>query len=187
MQLSERPVDATPAPRVKEAKARHYPALDGLRGVAILAVFFYHFAGGQSSRNIFVQIWSGVAGIGWMGVDLFFVLSGFLITGILFDTAHKQAKVRNFYARRSLRIFPLYYGVLLVFLLLTPVLPLHWRPGHLLYFFYLSNVMPILTPGLSSPGPKMVVGHLWSLAVEEQFYLIWPFIVWYVKDRRKLL
>ena len=167
--------------------AHHYPALDGIRGIAILLVFCYHFAGKGNSANWLIRIWSGIAGTGWMGVDLFFVLSGFLITGILYDTAHKQHRIRNFYARRSLRIFPLYYGVLLLFLVLTPVLNLHWRPGHLLYFFYLSNMMPILTPGLSSPGRGMMVGHLWSLAVEEQFYLLWPFVVWHVRQRVKLM
>jgi peptidoglycan/LPS O-acetylase OafA/YrhL len=66
-----------------------------------------------------------------MGVDLFFVLSGFLITGILFDTAHVQARIKNFYAHRALRIFPLFYGVLFGFLLLTPVLHLQWHLGPL--------------------------------------------------------
>jgi peptidoglycan/LPS O-acetylase OafA/YrhL len=171
----------------KRGISRHIPALDGIRGIAILLVFFYHFNGSHKSANLVVRTWTGLADTGWVGVDLFFVLSGFLITGILFDTAHERAKVKNFYARRSLRIFPLYYGVLLVFLLLTPVLQLHWKPGHLLYFVYLSNMMPILTPGLQSPGPGMMAGHLWSLAVEEQFYLIWPFIVWHIGKRKKLL
>ena len=120
-----------------------------------------------------------------MGVDLFFVLSGFLITGILFDTAHKQARIKNFYARRALRIFPLFYGVLFGFLLLTPVLHLHWRPGHLMYFFYMQNMTGFM--GLQSPGNKMVIVHFWSLAVEEQFYLLWPFVVWAFPDRKKLL
>jgi peptidoglycan/LPS O-acetylase OafA/YrhL len=179
-----------PLPVASEPKGdsnRHYPALDGLRGIAILAVFCYHFSGGQTSSNWLIETWSSIAETGWLGVDLFFVLSGFLITGILYDTAHRPNRVRNFYARRSLRIFPIYYGVLLLFLALTPVLGLHWKPGHLLYFFYLSNMMPILTPGLGSPGHWMIVGHLWSLAVEEQFYLVWPFIVWHVRDRRTLL
>jgi peptidoglycan/LPS O-acetylase OafA/YrhL len=171
----------------KGESSQHYPALDGLRGIAILAVFCYHFGGGRTSSNWLIDIWSSLADTGWMGVDLFFVLSGFLITGILYDTAHLPNRVRNFYARRSLRIFPIYYGILLLFLALTPVLGLHWKPGHLLYFFYLSNMMPIFAPGLASPGHWMMVGHLWSLAVEEQFYLVWPFIVWHVRDRRTLL
>lgn len=173
--------------KFESGSGRHYPALDGLRGIAILAVFCYHFGGGRTSSNWLIRAWSSFAETGWIGVDLFFVLSGFLITGILYDTAHRPNRIKNFYARRSLRIFPLYYGILLFFLVLTPVLHLHWTPGHLLYFFYLSNMMPILTPSLDSPGHWMMVGHLWSLAVEEQFYLVWPFIVWHVRDRRTLL
>jgi peptidoglycan/LPS O-acetylase OafA/YrhL len=187
VQVSQLDIPQPAEHKPKGESSRHYPALDGLRGIAILAVFCYHFGGGRASSNWLIETWSSIADTGWMGVDLFFVLSGFLITGILFDTAHRPNRARNFYARRSLRIFPLYYGILLLFLALTPVLHLHWKPGHLLYFFYLSNMMPILTPNLGSPGHWMMVGHLWSLAVEEQFYLIWPFIVWHVPDRRKLL
>ncbi len=85
---------------------QHNAALYGLRGVAILSVMLYHFTGSYKGANPLLRLWSLVAGAGWMGVDLFFVLSGFLITGILYDTAHAEHKVRNFYARRALRIFP---------------------------------------------------------------------------------
>jgi peptidoglycan/LPS O-acetylase OafA/YrhL len=173
--------------QLREPSSRHYPALDGLRGVAILAVFFSHFGGGHKSTNFVIRTWSHIADAGWMGVDLFFVLSGFLITGILLDTANRQDKVKNFYARRALRIFPLFYGVLFGFLLLTPVLHLQWRAGHLLYFFYLSNMIPVLAPGLPAPGTGVSLVHFWSLAVEEQFYLLWPFVVWVAKDRTVLL
>ena len=173
--------------RLREPSSPHYPALDGLRGVAILAVFFSHFGGGHKSTNFVIRTWSHIADAGWMGVDLFFVLSGFLITGILLDTANREDKVRNFYARRALRIFPLFYGVLFGFLLLTPVLHLQWRAGHLLYFFYLSNMIPVLAPGLPAPGTGVSLVHFWSLAVEEQFYLLWPFVVWVAKDRTVLL
>jgi peptidoglycan/LPS O-acetylase OafA/YrhL len=176
-----------PATQTREKSSKHYPALDGLRGIAILAVFFSHFGGGHKSTNLVIRIWSHVADAGWIGVDLFFVLSGFLITGILLDTAHQENRAKNFYARRALRIFPLFYGVLCGFLLLTPVLHLQWRAGHLLYFFYLSNMIPVLAPGLRSPGTSVGLVHLWSLAVEEQFYLLWPFAVWFIKDRKKLL
>lgn len=172
---------------VKSTNEHRVLALDGIRGLAILGVFCYHFGGGHQSRNFIVHAWSLAAGAGWMGVDLFFVLSGFLITGILFDTSHKQGRVKNFYVRRALRIFPLFYGVLFAFLALTPILHLRWHFGHLLYFFYMSNMAGLLDPGLQSPGDKMVIIHFWSLAVEEQFYLLWPFVVWFVKDRRKLL
>lgn len=187
METSESVLKRPVQGRAQSARTSHYPALDGIRGIAILLVFFYHFNSSQQSANVVIRIWTSLAGAGWIGVDLFFVLSGFLITGILFDTAHEKSRVKNFYARRSLRIFPLYYGVLLAFLVLTPVLHLHWKAGHLLYFLYLSNMMPILTPGLQSPGPAMMAGHLWSLAVEEQFYLMWPSIVWLVGGRRRLL
>lgn len=122
-----------------------------------------------------------------MGVDLFFALSGFLITGVLYDTAHQDSKVRNFYARRALRIFPLFYAVLGGLLLLTPVLHMNWRPEHLLYFCYLSNMNSLLVPNFQSPSQWVNLGHLWSLAVEEQFYLLWPFVVWNVRSRKTLL
>jgi peptidoglycan/LPS O-acetylase OafA/YrhL len=166
---------------------QHNTALDGLRGVAILSVMLYHFTGSYKGANPLLRLWSLVAGTGWMGVDLFFVLSGFLITGILYDTAHAERRVRNFYARRALRIFPLFYAVLFGLLLLTPVLHMHWRPEHLLYFFYLSNIDHLLVPDFQLPSRWVNLGHLWSLAVEEQFYLLWPFVVWRVKNRTTLL
>jgi peptidoglycan/LPS O-acetylase OafA/YrhL len=168
-------------------KTKHYSALDALRGVAILDVMLYHFTGGYKGNNPALRIWSSIVDSGWMGVDLFFVLSGFLITGILFDAACNENRARNFYARRALRIFPVFYGVLLGFLLLTPVLHLHWTAGHLLLFLFLSNMTGILAPGLGAVHPWINLGHLWSLAVEEQFYMLWPFVVWWIRDRKKLL
>src|SRR5260370_40419549 len=103
---------------------------------------------------------------GGYGVDLFFVLSGFLITGILLDTRSDEHYFRNFYGRRALRIFPLYYAVLAVILLC-------YRDSGsyvLLSFFQFSNLAPIL-------GVTMVNGAMWSLSVEEHFYLCWPLIV----------
>ena len=124
---------------------------------------------------------------GWAGVDLFFVLSGFLITGILLDTRDSKFYFRNFYARRILRIFPLFYGVLLVLLLATPILHLLWRPGHILYFFYLGNIAGHIDPSLNFVLPAVNLTHTWSLAVEEQFYLVWPLVIWLVFDRRNLV
>jgi peptidoglycan/LPS O-acetylase OafA/YrhL len=166
---------------------RHYAALDGLRGVAILSVMLYHFTGGYNGANPALRLWSFIADAGWMGVDLFFALSGFLITGILYDTAQAEDKIKNFYARRALRIFPLFYAVLFALLLLTPVLHFHWRAEHLFYFFYLTNVAVLFAPNFQPPSQWINLGHLWSLAVEEQFYMLWPFIVWRVRQRITLL
>ena len=164
----------------------HYPALDGVRAVAFLLVF------GQHYLNL---PW------GWTGVDLFFVLSGFLITGILFDTRSREHRVRDFYVRRVLRIFPLYYGVLLVIFALTPLAHWQWNGYWLAWPLFLGNVVRFVhpystdpaylavTPGALVTGGQLVfyIGHFWSLAVEEQFYLVWPAVVFLVRDRRRLL
>jgi peptidoglycan/LPS O-acetylase OafA/YrhL len=113
---------------------------------------------------------------GWLGVDLFFVLSGFLITGILLDSRERSHYFRNFYARRFLRIMPLYFSVIFVFLLCYR----HSWPYFALSTVFAANLAHIF--GISVPhGP----GVLWSLAVEEHFYLLWPVLV-YVLDRRRL-
>lgn len=124
---------------------------------------------------------------GWMGVDLFFVLSGFLITGILLDTREHPRYFTNFYARRALRIFPLYYSVLAVLLVLTPWLHLRWHTGHLAYLIYAGNLASNLNPNLEQVLPAVSFLHLWSLAVEEQFYLIWPLLVLAVANRHRLV
>jgi peptidoglycan/LPS O-acetylase OafA/YrhL len=123
----------------------------------------------------------------WPGVDLFFVLSGFLITGILLDTRDDPHFFRNFYARRALRIFPLFYGVLFLLVALTPILHLQWRPGHLAQFFYVSNIAGHVDPTLNDLLPAVSLTHFWSLAVEEQFYIIWPMIVLRARDESTLL
>src|SRR6476660_8253758 len=94
------------------AQRTHCPALDGLRGIAILLVVLYHNFGFNSYFNY-----------GWLGVDLFFVLSGFLITDILLNTMNTKNYFRNFYARRVLRIFPLYYLSLFLFIIILPLFP----------------------------------------------------------------
>jgi peptidoglycan/LPS O-acetylase OafA/YrhL len=169
----------------------HYASLDGVRGVAILLVIIYHFS---SSLNV-LGITNPVLGlfrVGWCGVDVFFALSGFLITGVLLDTKSSPDYFRNFYARRVLRIFPLYYGSLVVVFLLRLALPgagvwgLHdglLSPGSLLWpSLYLQN-FAILLHGSSVTG---VTTHYWSLAVEEHFYLIWPLLIW-LGSRRQII
>lgn len=128
-----------------------------------------------------------ISRFGAHGVDLFFVLSGLLITGILYDSLGDPRFFRKFYARRALRIFPLYYGVLFALLLLTKPLHLHWQHMQWVLLAYLQNtnlVMPYDRFGL---GPGINIDHLWSLAVEEQFYLVWPILVFLVAARGRVL
>ena len=149
------------------------PELDTIRGIAVLLVLFFH---GFGFRYGLV----GLAGIpklfvaatlpGWVGVNLFFVLSGFLITGILLDTKNRADYYRRFYLRRALRILPVYYAVLFLLAVATRVhlveRPISWQFLGL-SCVYLANVTDLL-------GVPMQFGVLWSLAVEEHFYLLWP-------------
>ncbi|HEY1904048.1 MAG TPA: acyltransferase [Terracidiphilus sp.] len=165
-----------------------YPALDGMRAIAFLMVFGQHY----------LHIpW------GWTGVDLFFVLSGFLITGILFDSRNDAHRVRNFYVRRTLRIFPLYYGVMLALVLLEPFVHWQWNWHWIAWPAYVGNFARFIHPYLpgaplqrladfqpTTGGPPgrvpFYLGHFWSLCVEEQFYLIWPWLVFSIRNRRTL-
>jgi peptidoglycan/LPS O-acetylase OafA/YrhL len=173
------------APR--EKRMPHIQALDGVRGLAIILVLLVHllWSSNRSTGHLLLDLLLKIKNTGWVGVDLFFALSGFLITGILFDSLTSKHYFRNFYMRRALRIFPLYYGVLLIlFILFRPT----WNTGRQLYLlpFYLQNTS-WWWHGSQVGAIKDVTGHLWSLAVEEQFYLVWPVIVFLIRDRRKLL
>jgi peptidoglycan/LPS O-acetylase OafA/YrhL len=161
----------------------HILALDGLRGVAILLVVACHFV---SNLRITADGWAwplvAFAHAGWIGVDLFFVLSGFLITGILIDARGSSSYFKAFYARRALRILPAYYGFLIVIFIVLPLLNVGVGDNAMLarenqswYWLHLTNVMMALgeLPG-HGPYPNTL---FWSLAVEEQFYFIWPAIV----------
>lgn len=164
------------------ALRRHIPELDGLRGIAVLLVCMSHYAHKMNGARWETIFFNG-AKSGWIGVDLFFVLSGFLITGILLDTRDSPGYLRNFFARRILRIFPLYYCALMLYFCFFRVVheqgsPVP-HPGWLL--LYGSNVFTAL-----HGWPSVWVGHFWSLAVEEQFYIVWPFCVLLVPVRMLL-
>jgi peptidoglycan/LPS O-acetylase OafA/YrhL len=169
-----------------------FPALDGIRAVAVTLVFMDHYGGGAHGGRLLNTI-NVMREHGWVGVDLFFVLSGFLITGILFDTRNDSHFFKRFFVRRSLRIFPVFYLVVAVLLALTPLLQYQWRPGHLLFLVYMGNFWANHDFSLyevvsgNHPHFNALIGHFWSLCVEEQFYLLWPAVVWVVRDRVKLL
>jgi peptidoglycan/LPS O-acetylase OafA/YrhL len=150
--------------------------LDGIRGIAILAVVFYH------ATERLEGAWRTAGSWGWMGVDLFFVLSGFLITGILLDARESPSRLYygGFYARRALRILPAFV-VLMIALLNAPgftglSLDDYARVAdhQLWYWAFLGNAL-VAIGGWAAVVPQ--TGPLWSLAVEEQFYLIWPSVV----------
>jgi len=157
---------------------RHIPALDGVRGCAAAAVFAFHYGGGAQSSFLPLRVIGNIHHFGWAGVSLFFVLSGFLISGILWDGYQKPSWWRRFYVRRSLRIFPLYY--LAIFLAVAVWLAFHIPLRQLtplwVYVLYLEN-FPVLFPLISHLPASVEIGHFWSLAVEEQFYLLWPFVL----------
>lgn len=155
-------------------------ALDGVRGIAIALVIFYHaFANLAATPQPGAPLaWAGKSA--WVGVDLFFVLSGYLITGILLQTRDRPGYFRIFYMRRFFRIFPLYYSYLL-FLFLVARFHVKWQAIHLSWhFFYLSNL------GMAFHDAGGLVSHLWSLSVEEQFYLVWPALILLVPRRHTI-
>ncbi len=135
---------------------------------------------------------------GWIGVDLFFVLSGFLITGILYDTRNDKHFFRTFYTRRALRIFPLYWGFFA--LLAICWLPLRGCGTSATIWTYAAYIGNLVAPAVLAHGhnPTMIhlrnnpeyalrIDHFWSLCVEEQFYLAWPLAVWVLRGRRALM
>jgi peptidoglycan/LPS O-acetylase OafA/YrhL len=171
-----------------KGRDEHYQALDGIRGLAILLVFLAHIYG--TVHYFRATAMGGIlalAAVGWTGVDLFFVLSGFLITGILIRAVNGPRYFRNFYIRRALRILPVFYGVFLLLAILTPFLHLEWHRGHIAYLVYCQNIAMSFFPGLTVVNPAIYLTHFWSLAVEEQYYMLWPGAIWLLRDERKVM
>jgi len=167
-EIQPRPTVSLPGP------GTHLPALDGLRGLAVILVVVFHIFGAEPvPEQTLPRLLYMTTRLGQTGVDLFFVLSGFLITGILFDTKGSTRYFRNFYGRRTVRIFPLYYGVLVVALIVLPHLfgrrELGINPVWL--WTYTANLP------MSAGADAEPFGHFWTLAIEEQFYLVWPVVV----------
>lgn len=188
-----------PASRKREPSGERIPVLDGIRGIAILLVMLFHFwenGTNPAGPSLWQHVYLYSAGMGWTGVDLFFVLSGFLITGILYDSRDSPHYFRVFYGRRTVRIFPLYYAALIFFFLVVPLLLAHIHHGvstamrnsihttpvaRLFAWTYIINWYEGFRGWDAIPHPLQ---HFWSLAIEEQFYLVWPFLVLRLPRRR---
>lgn len=161
-------------------KNKYIPELDGLRGIAILMVLCYHYFPNSIICNF-----------GWSGVDLFFVLSGFLISSRLIPFLDQQNIILKFYRNRFLRIVPLYFSFLIIFFLswflftsaqtkqLTAFYQEHWWQ----FFIFIQNWIFII----DNPQSALHLNHLWSIAIEEQFYLIFPFLVFIIRKRKSLV
>ncbi len=152
---------------------KYIPQFDFLRGIAVLLVMLFH-----ASHDVQSFPMARYISFGWTGVDLFFVLSGFLITGILFDTRDRKDYFANFYARRILRIWPLYFALLSVMFLAVPVVAPRWSAAAMenakpawAFVLFVQN----LAIGHAITGP---LSATWSLAIEEQFYFVWPLVIW---------
>jgi peptidoglycan/LPS O-acetylase OafA/YrhL len=175
-------------------KQDRIPALDGMRGCAVVLVLCWHYIPCQLAaepRSMEAVVWR-IFSLTYTGVDLFFVLSGFLIAGILLDHRDAGNYFRVFYARRVCRIFPLYFLVLGLFVVLTAV-GLDQAPG---FEWLLGNPLPLWSYATFTQNVPMGLHHdfgsqwlapTWSLAVEEQFYLVVPLLVWLLPRRRLAL
>ncbi|MFU8805399.1 MAG: acyltransferase family protein, partial [Bradymonadaceae bacterium] len=170
---------ANPPEKAPSRAIPYYAGLDGLRAIAVILVLLLHARAllGIPSEILHSPAWRWTAG-GWMGVDLFFVTSGFLITSILITIRSRRQSLKIFWLRRGLRIFPLYYLYLFVLIGISysslsvgyPDLPdkiWQWLP----FFIYAGNFGLIFMP----PNPVETI-ILWTLSVEEQFYAIWPIL-----------
>lgn len=165
---------------LRDDQQKHVTELDGVRGMAILMVVCFHYFPTMD-----------IASSGWMGVDLFFALSGYLITGRLLLTRSSGDYFLRFYRNRILRIFPLYYLVLLVFYAAVFLLAKTEHMGRLAFytehapgFFFFAENWTFIRHGLPADG---YLNHFWSLAIEEQFYLVWPLIIYFISSEKMRL
>jgi peptidoglycan/LPS O-acetylase OafA/YrhL len=164
-------------------KIAYYKELDGVRGIAALMVMCFHFFQYLDSTNPIILMIKKVSIFGQTGVSLFFVLSGFLITRILIAEKGSKNYFLNFYIRRSLRIFPLYYLYLILVFFFIPIVTNANIPEftrQIYHWIYLQDFA--ITFKWDYSGPL----HFWSLAVEEHYYLFFPFLVYYLPDKKLL-
>jgi peptidoglycan/LPS O-acetylase OafA/YrhL len=194
--LPPEPADLEPSAQaaLKGAEARAIPTLDGMRGLAVLLVLMFHFAWtfpgedpatavdfiDKVAVRIHAFLWSG-----WIGVDLFFVLSGYLITRGLVAPSKRAtgSRLKMFWMRRVLRIFPLYYAFIIVGTIVALALEgtSAWVPGPS-YWVYMQNYSLAFDDEV-----LRWTAHFWSLAIEEQFYFVWPIVAIMVSRKRLVL
>jgi peptidoglycan/LPS O-acetylase OafA/YrhL len=166
---------------------RYVPCLEGIRGYGFLLVFCGHyFLPEQLARpgTFRLEVLTGISSLGLFAVPAFFVLSGYLIGGILYDTRNREGYFKVFYTRRILRVFPVYYVTLLVIAAFYTIRGISTNYLFWTHFLYIQNLFPSYS---HRHGGAVSLIHFWSLAVEEQFYLLWPLVVWIFPDRRKLI
>jgi peptidoglycan/LPS O-acetylase OafA/YrhL len=188
-ELSIDPVPDDPSlPTATIPKTRRDTALDGLRGLAVLMVFLFHYGGGLQSSKPSIRLIGYITQASWLGIIVFFALSGFLITGSLWDTVGQRHRLRNFYVRRALRILPLYVlalAAVAVAAIVTGATLAQLKPLAI-FVFFLQDFPHLASIALRTPSP-LPLYHFWTLAVEEQFYLIWPLILLLAHSRRHAL
>src|ERR1700748_2219051 len=157
-------------------EVKYFRNLDGVRAIAALLVLVFHVFQSLDLGPKYAPFIENMAIMGHFGVSLFFVLSGFLITRILMKSVGEKQYFKNFYVRRALRIFPLYYLFLFIWDFVFPhfaKLPLAPLKEQWYFYAYLQSFP--LTFNWKAAGP----GHFWTLAIEEYFYLFWPVIVYF--------
>jgi peptidoglycan/LPS O-acetylase OafA/YrhL len=165
----------------QHTRSKYIPALDGVRFLAVAFVILHHLTSG--SHSSFVLHLIGLQVGNGLGPTLFFVLSGVLLTTVILDNRGTQHRYRNFLARRALRIFPLYLGYLGVAAVATFLLAGRHIQHAWVFALFLQNTF--LTAA-SETGSVLPMYHLWTLAVQDQFYLLWPLLLWKCDSVRKL-
>jgi peptidoglycan/LPS O-acetylase OafA/YrhL len=173
--------------QIVDPKRRYLPSLEGVRGYGFLLVFCGHyFRAEQLARpdTVRLQLFCAFSSVGLFAVPAFFVLSGYLIGGILFHTRNREGFFKVFYSRRILRVFPIYYLTLLAIAIVYKFQHFPTDFHFWAHFLYIQNLLPGYS---STPTGAVTTIHFWSLAVEEQFYLLWPLVVWRFRERRQLI
>ena len=166
-------------PKTRGERPSYYPALDGVRAVLLVSVLLRHYNHFWTPENLAERLYLVIPNLAIPALDVFFAMSGFLITGILVDTKARPFFFKNFYARRVLRILPPYYAFLTIWFLILPRFP--WFHDlatpfseQAWYWFHALNFRLVIV-GEYLQDPQLY--HLWSLAFEEQFYVLWPAVV----------